>query len=600
VSSGLAAITRPYGGWGVHVYDYDNDGARDVFVANSHVMDNIEVTQPHLRTLEPPLLVKYTGRQFVDISAGAGEVFRRPCMSRGAAFGDLDNDGDIDIVISDYGGPAHLLRNEGGNRNHWIAFDLRGTSSNRDAIGAKVTLISGSGRAQYAMVSTAGSYLSANDRRVFFGLGQEDQVREARIAWPSGIAQIVENPASGRVHTVTESPEPRGSRADAPARLAAGMALAREGKTAEAIEAFRQAIALDPDFVEAHFSLGVLLARQGRQNYSATMREFLEVLRLNPRDVDARINISNLLEQEGDLNGSVAEMRRAIEMAPFNPELYLMLGNKQNQARTYGDAAESFRKALASGRPLPRAHYGLGLALKYLRRPEEATREFETVLRLNPGDPYAHFELGSVLSQQEQFEAAIEHLQKAAELDPRMHEPWLELGRIYRLQNRLEDAEDAFRRAVRLKPDLVSAVYALARLSDGQNDPAAAELYARVRELKTRSAEAGQAGKFNSEGVACMEKNQLGDAAAAFRRALEADPTFAVAAYNLGVALARKGSTAEAAEAFRTAIRLRAGFSQAHLGLGLMLQLRGETGAAEELRTAQMLQELERQRAGEK
>jgi tetratricopeptide (TPR) repeat protein len=599
VSSGLAAITRPYGGWGIHVFDYDNDGAHDVFVANGHVMDNIEVTQPHLRTLEPPLLLRYTGNRFVDISTDAGEVFQRPCMSRGAAFGDLDNDGDVDIVVSDYGGPAHLLRNEGGNHKRWIGFDLRGTRSNRDAIGAKVTLMSGSGRAQHAIVSTAGSYLSANDRRMFFGLGQEDHIREVRIAWPSGLEQIVQTPASGRVHTVPEPAEPRGSRTDARARFAAGIGLARQGKTAEAIEAFRRAIALDPDLVEAHFSLGVLLARQGRANYGAAMREFLEVLRRNPRDVDARINISNLLEQEGDLNASVAEMRRAVEIAPFNPDLFVMLGNKQHQARMYAEAAGSFRKALGSGRALPRAHYGLGLALKYLRRPAEAAIEFETVLRLNPGDPYAHFELGSVLSQQEQFDKAIEHVRKAASLDPSMHEAWLELGRIYRRQNRLVEAEDAFRRAVRLKPDLVSAVYALARLSD-ENDPAAAELYARVRELKARSAEAGQAGKLNSEGVAWMEQNRLDDAAAAFRRAIEADPTFAVAAYNLGVALAHKGSTAEAAAAFRTAIGLRAGFRQAHLGLGLMLQLRGERGAAEELRTAQMLQELERQRAGGK
>ena len=580
VSTGLAKLTRPYGGWGIHVFDYDNDGDKEVFIANSHVMDNIEVTQPHLRTMEPPLLLKYSGKQFVNISEGAGDVFAQAWMSRGAAFGDLDNDGDIDIVISDYSGPAHFLRNEGGNRNHWIGLDLRGTKSNRDAIGAKVVLTTGAGRTHYAMVSTAGSYLSANDRRVFFGLGQEQAIREVRVRWPSGIEQALANPPIDRILKVTEGT------ASAAEQMQRGFVLAREGKNTAAIEAFSEAVRLDPNLVEAHFSLGVLLARQGRDRYGEAMHHFLEVLRLNPADVDARVNISNLLEEEGDLKGSVAEMGKAVGSAPKNPELHLLLGRKQHKARLYAEAADSFRKALELGGSPARAHYGLGLALKYLGRPDEAAREFEVVLQSDAHDASAHFELATVLAVQDRVPEAVAHMEKTVQLKPEMADAWAELGKLYRRQNRDSDAEKAFRTAVKLKPDSMTALYPLARLSD---DP---ELFARIRELKTRDAEAGRAGDLNTEGVTLMGQGKLDEALAAFRQAFKNDPEFAVAAYNIGVVQARRGNTREATDAFRNAIRLRPSFAEAHLGLGLMLKLAGDRGAEEEFRTAQMLTRL--------
>jgi hypothetical protein len=214
VTAGLSITTRPYGGWGIHAFDFDNDTVKEVFVANGHVMDNIEVTQPHLHSLQPPLLLKYNGNKFVNISAAAGEVFTHAWAARGAAFGDLDNDGDIDIIVADLQGSAHLLRNEGGNRNHWIGLDLRGTKSNRDAIGAQVRLTSATGKVQYAMVSTAGSYLSASDRRVYFGLGPEQAVRDIRIQWPSGIEQVVLGPKTDQILKITEA-----GQATAPSRV---------------------------------------------------------------------------------------------------------------------------------------------------------------------------------------------------------------------------------------------------------------------------------------------------------------------------------------------------------------------------------------------
>ncbi len=192
--SSLGELTRLLSGWGIRIFDYDNDGVKDLFLANSHVMDNIEVTQPHLRYLQKPLLLKRVGKKFQDVSAGAGEAFQQAWASRGAAFGDMDNDGDVDIIVSNCGGFAYFLQNDGGNRNHWIGLDLLGKRSNRDAIGARVKLTSESGRVQHSLVTTTASYLSAIDRRVFFGLGAETRVKEIEVLWPGGGKQIVASP----------------------------------------------------------------------------------------------------------------------------------------------------------------------------------------------------------------------------------------------------------------------------------------------------------------------------------------------------------------------------------------------------------------------
>jgi hypothetical protein len=202
--SNLGDITRLFGGWGMHIYDYDNDGFKDLFLANSHVMDNIEKEQPHLSYMQKPLLLRNNGKHFVDVSAVSGEVFTRMYASRGAAFGDIDNDGDIDVVVSNLTSPAYILRNDGGNKNTWIGLDLRGTKSNRDGIGAKIKLTSESGKVQYCQVTSESSYQSANDRRVFIGIGKEKKIKEIRIAWPSGIQQVLTNPEPRQILKVEE------------------------------------------------------------------------------------------------------------------------------------------------------------------------------------------------------------------------------------------------------------------------------------------------------------------------------------------------------------------------------------------------------------
>lgn len=203
--AGIARITADHSGWGAKFIDYDNDGWKDLFVAQGHVMDNIELTQPPASYREPLLLMRNQQGRFEDVSRQSGAVFQVALASRGAAFGDLNNDGSVDIAVNCNDGPALVLMNRGGNGNHWLVVNTEGTRSNRGGIGARLRVVSQSGAEQHAFVSTAGSYASANDRRVHFGLGQDSSVRLLEITWPSGSVQRLENVKADQVLTIRES-----------------------------------------------------------------------------------------------------------------------------------------------------------------------------------------------------------------------------------------------------------------------------------------------------------------------------------------------------------------------------------------------------------
>lgn len=199
VQIGIAEISGQYWSWGADLFDYDNDGDLDILISNGdgHRLD----------TQEELFLANVPGpggeRIFKDAAGQAGEFFRHKSVSRGMAVGDYDNDGDLDVFIVNLDQPSILLRNDGGNKNHWLIIQLRGTGSNRDGVGARVTVRAG----DLTLVEerrTGTSYLSQNDPRLHFGIGNREHIDEVVIRWPSGVVQKLTSVEADKIISVTE------------------------------------------------------------------------------------------------------------------------------------------------------------------------------------------------------------------------------------------------------------------------------------------------------------------------------------------------------------------------------------------------------------
>ena len=186
VRSKIGYATYHLSGFGTRFFDYDNDGARDLFIANGHVLDNVQLYRSDARYLEPKLMFRNTGGGlFENVSDRLGADFQLPRASRGVAVGDFDNDGDLDILVNNNGEAPQLLRNDGGNANHWLSILLIGTRSNRDAVGARVKVSAGT-LTQYDQKTGGMSYQSGQDPRLHFGLGGHTVIDSMEIDWPSG------------------------------------------------------------------------------------------------------------------------------------------------------------------------------------------------------------------------------------------------------------------------------------------------------------------------------------------------------------------------------------------------------------------------------
>ena len=201
--SGLRS-TNGMSGWGNGIFDFDNDGWKDLFVARANVLDNISVLG-NRQYPEPNSLFRNLGNgKFVDVGSSAGPDFQALAAHRGVAFGDLFNDGHIDAVVSVLGGPVEILRNVSETGNHWILLKLVGTKSNRMGLGAQIHIKTEDGLSQWNEATTAVGYASSSDSRVHFGLGKNGIIKDLEIRWPSGIRQVLHEVKADQILTVEE------------------------------------------------------------------------------------------------------------------------------------------------------------------------------------------------------------------------------------------------------------------------------------------------------------------------------------------------------------------------------------------------------------
>jgi hypothetical protein len=210
--SGIGSASQLYLGFGVCFLDYDLDGRLDIFVANGHIQDDVGLRQTGVAYEEPALLFRNVGGGYYqDVSREAGTALQKRTVGRGAAWGDFDNDGAPDLLLTENNGPARLLRNVNRTGNKWLRVELVGTRSNRNAYGARARALIG-GQWQSLSVKCASSYLSQSDRRLLFGLGKNSRVERLEIVWPAGHVQVLGPLEANQSLRIVEPPAETGSR----------------------------------------------------------------------------------------------------------------------------------------------------------------------------------------------------------------------------------------------------------------------------------------------------------------------------------------------------------------------------------------------------
>jgi hypothetical protein len=203
LESGLGPLTLPYVGFGVVFIDYDNDMVRDLAIVNGNVVDNIAMFRPGAKHAQPKLLLHNNGRTFRNVSKEAGAGFAGERVGRALAKGDIDNDGDVDLLVTSNGGPVQLLRNDGGNRRNALLVRALPAGSGREAIGARIRVTVGT-RTLVDQVDGGTSYLAQNDPRVHFGLGQASKADRVEVMWPGGRVDTIQNVPANHIVTVRE------------------------------------------------------------------------------------------------------------------------------------------------------------------------------------------------------------------------------------------------------------------------------------------------------------------------------------------------------------------------------------------------------------
>ncbi|NKB71150.1 MAG: tetratricopeptide repeat protein [Candidatus Latescibacteria bacterium] len=542
--AGLGGLVRPYLGWSTALADFDNDGWLDLFVANGHLYPQLDDQALGLRYAQRNLLY-WNDRGTFQLDEG---TLPMEGVSRGAAFGDYDNDGDLDLLVVDLNSGLRLLRNDGGNKGQWLGLDLQAADGALEAEGVWVRLWS-AGRTYSRLAKRGYGYLSAHDGRVLLGLGQGG-AEKIEIHWPSGRLQRLEQPPLGRYLTV------------------------REGQPAQA----------------APYGQSAVMAAVPEQT------ETRAAVRPAPLVQGAADEYYNRIAQrygQGRYQEALDQARVALGQYPDDIRFYYMAGVVLYSGMgQYSEAVGVLEKGMDVDSTMVKAVQLLGVVYQSLSQFERAADQFERVQRLDPDHWQAAYRLGLARAHTGADSAAVRALEQAMALAPDEPMPYLQLGRGYRRLGRDQEAARAQARFDRLRP-LQERIdrYRQAIAANPDYAPAHDELglalaaagrWEEARERLEHAAEldSSAAGIQVNLGNALQMLQQTSTAESCYRRALDLDSELPEAHYGLGMALLAQGRHQDGLEALEEALQLRPDYVKAHINAGILADQLGRPARA--------------------
>jgi len=628
-TTGLGSPSVPFLGWGNQFFDVDNDGDRDLFVANGHLESDVETYQSTTFPQRNLLFVNDGRGRLEPVEAVEGTALSLRKISRGAAVGDYDEDGDLDILVANCAGSPTLMRNDGGSQRNWIRLRLEGTRSNRAAIGARVEMLSG-GLEQVDEVRTGSSYLSQSDLRLFFGLGSRTEVDRIRVFWPSGLIeeaedirvnqeitlvegqmrQISREVAEAREVDVSIEPDasvatetPRkaepgtGRQPQAPQSAAAqplaktpdrkkvevpslgkeakvhfdrGVAWAAQGRSTEAIASYLKAAELVGDHPEIYYNLANAYARQ--LNFSRAIELYTQALELDPGHISARHNLAAMHVKQLNFTQAIAEHRKVMELEPGHVVTYLDLAYIHFTRAEYTQAKPLIEKGVELAPDHP-AFYRL-LGHIYVEELEfgEAADAYKKAVELDSTDASTHAALGKAELKLGNYQAAVDACRRALALNP-----------LQRAEDYSALAEkQAISSALISSPGLVKEAYftlANAYRQLGRSDESLRALaeFSRLHKESTHISEtlrllANAPDDHEARavlGLLYMRQGRYEEAAEAYRLATRLAPDSSRYHNNLGNAYLRLKEYAAAIQAYTEAVRLDPEYGTARFNLGL-------------------------------
>lgn len=546
--TGLARPTLRMVTFGLFFVDADLDGWQDLLMVNGHV-----VNEERLRNVpyaQPPQLFRNMGNgTFSEVARSPETGLDIRLIGRGAAYADIDGDGDLDFLLTANQGRAYLLRNETARAGSFVRVLARGTKSNRDGIGARAQLYHGSAR-QTALVRAGGSYLSHSELAVTFGLPPGEAVDRLEIHWPSGLVDVfrdvplnatfvAEEGAAKRESNVAQQAEPPAPKPASTVSRQQALAHMQAGRATDAMAAFESVLKQTPDDYIAQQYLIELYWRRGTPEPA---RHLLKTMSETLPDANFLLQFAFHLEANAlpDLADEVYHV--AARLDPQAPEAPYRLGKRALEAKQYDDALGHFQQALARRADLTDARYGLGLVYEAQGKTVQAEAAFERLLQDAPDMPEAHSHLGALYMRTGRAEQAVNAYRRVAELQPDQAKAHHNLGNALAAQGQSMQAEAALQEALRLDPAYASA--------------------------------------HNDLGTLYAERGDMNRAIASFQAAAKADPESVAASYNLAMAYGSRGDTSDMIRELHNTLGLDPQHREAHLNLGIGYLQQGEAFAA--------------------